>query len=88
MRCYCCDKLHHSVKIVDKEKNIFMCYKCREEIKHARLYAKWTFIEENPMNVYRTRQDVLTWTGLGNRKTPKPSLKEPDFDLYKGDGDE
>lgn len=80
MRCYCCNIDHDSVK---KVKDVFLCHKCRDSIRDTiATTVHWTF-EEYGQLVYTTRQDNLLWRGEGSRKPPKPTLKQPDFDLSK-----
>lgn len=86
MRCYCCDADEDNVNQV---KDVYLCKTCRAAIRSARQDIYWSQREENPLAQFTTRQEALTWRGTGPRKNPKPTLKEPDFDLYKrGDSDE
>ena len=86
-RCNICDKLDNTVKRVQNRDDL-LCSDCKEEIRQTGLtYPVWEFNDDGMLGHMLTTQNVLN-SGYKNRKTPRPTLKEPDFDLYKrGDDD-
>ena len=82
MRCRCCDKLKtkNDQGWYSKDKE-WHCTECNRVVYKTIASYQWS-------TYYGPRRvaDVLV-SGEANRKHPKPTLKEPDFDLYKGDDD-